>query len=165
MAATLGQAVSAQALSGASARQAPEREVIGLQHQGMVRAVYQITGDEAIAGLNKGLLSLRELWLAYREFGVMPDKLDLRAVIHGPASTALLTDEAWSRVTGKPGPNPNTALLNELATLGVTVELCDVRRVRQGWPKSDIHPAVLLVSGAYTRLIDLQLQGYAYIRF
>src|SRR5690606_16302798 len=102
---------------------------------------------------------------SYVTAGIDPDQLDIRAVYHGPASVHLLTDEAWNRHRDETTGNPNTAILSELAERGVHVELCNTRRISNGWAKSDVHPDVLLVSGAYQRLIDLQIRGYAYIRF
>ena len=91
--------------------------------------------------------------------------LDIRAVFHGDASTHLLTDEAYNRVKGTDTGNPNTKLIAELAKAGVHIELCDSRRREEGWAKSDIHPDVLLAEAAFARIIDLQMRGYAYIRF
>jgi hypothetical protein len=35
----------------------------------------------------------------------------------------------------------------------------------KGWTGEDVLPGVKIVVGAYPRIIDLQLRGYAYIRF
>ena len=48
--------------------------------------------------------------------------------------------------------------------LGIDIELCNTRRLSMKWEKAEIHPDVILVSGAYPRLTDLQLLGYAYIK-
>lgn len=142
-----------------------ERAVIGIEHQGPIRVVYQITSDEMKDGVGAGLFYLKKLHASYLAAGIAPDQLDIRAVYHGPASAHLLTDKAWNRHHNATAGNPNTAILSELAQRGVHVELCNTRRISNGWTKSDIHPDVLLVGGAYQRLIDLQLRGYAYIRF
>lgn len=141
------------------------RPVIGLQYSGPIRVVYQISEDEWKHDVGKGLLYLKNLHKYYMEHGVDAGTLDIRAVFHGDAAAHLLTDEAWNRVHSTDTGNPNTKLISDLAERGVHVELCDTRRQREGWAKSDIHPDVLLAEAAYARLIDLQLQGYAYIRF
>lgn len=146
-------------------RQRNDRPVIGLQHDGAIRVVYQISQDEWKDGVGKGLLYLKNLRGYYKGKGVDPERLDIRGVFHGSASAHLLTDEAWKRVKETDTGNPNTAIISELAKLGIHVELCDSRRQREGWAKTDIHPDVLLAEAAYARIIDLQLQGYAYIRF
>ncbi len=144
---------------------AGERAVIGIEHQGPIRVVYQITSDDMKNGVGAGLFYLKKLHASYIAAGIDPDQLDIRAVYHGPASAHLLTDEAWNRHRNETAGNPNTAILSELAQRNVHVELCNTRRISNGWAKSDVHPDVLLVSGAYQRLIDLQIRGYAYIRF
>lgn len=141
------------------------REVIGLQHEGPIRVVYQISKDEWKDDVGKGLLYLKKLRTYYGKKGIDPKRLDIHAVFHGSASTHLLTDEAYNRVKGVKTGNPNTQLIAELAKQGVHIELCDSRRREEGWKKSDIHSDVDFAEAAYARLIDLQLQGYAYIRF
>ena len=148
---------------GGSARD--ERPVVGLQHDGPVRVVYQMTADEWKDGVGKGLLYLRNLHRGYIDAGVGADNLKIHAVFHGAAAVHLLTDSAWNGWQEDSGGNPNTELIAELTRRGVAVELCDTRRVANGWSKADIHPDVILVGGAYQRIIDLQLRGFAYIRF
>ena len=109
-------------------------------------------------------IELEIVWLIPAD-RINADDLDIRAVVHGDASTHVLTDEAYNRVMDVETGNPNTPILAELKKLGIHVELCDTRRKNEGWSKSDIHPDVLLASAAYARLIDLQHQGYAYIKF
>lgn len=142
-----------------------DRPVIGLQYDGPIRAVYQVSRDEWKDSVSKPLLYLKKLRGFYRKQGIESDQLDIRAVFHGGASTHLLTDEAWNRVKQTDTGNPNTQLLRELAEMGVKIELCNSRRIQEGWSKADIHPDVLLAAAAYARMIDLQHQGYAYIRF
>lgn len=141
------------------------RPVIGLQYEGPIKVVYQCTRDEWKEGVSKPLLYLKKLRGYYEKQGIDPDQLDLRAVFHGDASTHILTDEAWNRVKNTDTGNPNTKLLSELKQMGVHVEFCDSRRQKEGWAKADIHPDVLLAAAAFARVIDLQHQGYAYIRF
>jgi len=142
-----------------------DRPIIGIEHTGPIKVVFQISKGDTKGDVGKGLFYLRKLHEGYLAAGVDPGRLDIRAVYHGDAAEHLLTDEAWNRVRGETTGNPNTALLTELARRGVSVELCNTRRIENGWAKSDIHPDVLLVRGAYQRIIDLQLRGYAYIRF
>lgn len=163
--ATITATSSATAQTPASTKQEQDRPVIGLQYKGPIHVVYQVSEDKWKDGVGKAFLYLKKLRGLYEKQGVDASKLDIRAVLHGDASFHVLTDEAYNRVKGVDTGNPNTQLLTELKQLGVHVELCDTRRQREGWSKSDIHPDVLLARGAYARLIDLQLQGYAYIKF
>lgn len=142
-----------------------DRPVIQLEHKGPIKVVYQVTEDQWKDGVGKAFLYMKNLRGYYAKQGLAGDQLDIRAVVHGSASTHVLTDEAFNRVKGVDTGNPNTKLLSELKRLGVKIELCDVRRQREGWEKSHIHPDVLLAPAAYARIIDLQHQGYAYIKF
>ena len=148
-----------------NARPAEDRPVIELQSKGPFKVVYQVTQDEWKEGVSKAFLYMRQLRGYYEKHGVDANNLDVRAVVHGQASYHVLTDEAYNRFKNVDTGNPNTKLLSELKQLGVHVELCDTRRQQEGWSKSDIHPDVLLASAAYARVIDLQTQGYAYIKF
>ncbi|MCM2370152.1 DsrE family protein [Aporhodopirellula aestuarii] len=142
-----------------------DRPVIQLEHKGPVKVVYQVSEDKWKDGVGKAFLYLKNLRGYYAKQGIEGDQLDIHAVVHGDAATHVLTDEAYNRVKGVDTGNPNTKLLSELKEMGIQVELCDVRRQREGWSKSDIHGDVQLAAAAYARIIDLQLQGYAYIKF
>lgn len=56
-------------------------------------------------------------------------------------------------------------MIKELLAHGVSVELCGVTMKSMGWTEKDVLPGGKIVHDAYTRLIDLQQRGYAYIRF
>ncbi len=154
-------AVAAATATGAGG----DRPVIGLQHEGPIRVVYQISRDEWKDGVGKGLFYLEKLHQSYLDAGVSPARLDVRAVFHGRAADHLLVNETWDAWRDVEGGNPNAELVAELLERGVSLELCDTRREANGWSKDDVLPGVLLVTGAYQRVIDLQQQGYAYIRF
>ncbi|WP_404308729.1 DsrE family protein [Neorhodopirellula lusitana] len=156
---------AAMAQSTANDPQGIERPVIGLQHTGPIKVVYQVSEDKWKDGAGKAFLYLKNLRGFYDKQGISASDLDIRAFVHGDASSHVLTDEAWNRVKGVDTGNPNTKLLSELKKLGVSVELCDTRRQREGWSKSDINADVLFTEAAYARIIDLQHQGYAYIKF
>jgi intracellular sulfur oxidation DsrE/DsrF family protein len=47
----------------------------------------------------------------------------------------------------------------------VQIELCENTMQQKGVKPAELMPGVKLVVGAFPRLIDLQLQGFAYIKF
>lgn len=157
-------AAAAPRLTAAEPAKSDDRPVIDIEHKGPIKVVIQMTTAETKEGVGKGLLALKKLHAAYVAAGVDPKHLEIHAVIHGDGAVHLLTDDAWNRVQKESGGNPSTELIAELAKTGVSVELCDSRRQQNGWAKSDVHPDVLLVKNAYHRIVDLQLQGFAYIR-
>lgn len=140
------------------------RQVVGLKYEGPIKVVYQITSSDMKEGVNKGLFYLKKVHQLYMEAGVDPSRLDIKAVFHDDASPHVLTDESWNKHQKATGGNPNTAIIKELTALGIDIELCNTRRISMKWEKSEIHPDVILVSGAYPRITDLQLLGYAYIK-
>lgn len=160
-----GAATSATAQTPGKTNPAQDRPVIELEYKGPIKVVYQVTADTWKDGVGKAFLYLKNLRGYYEKQGIDASHLDIRAVVHGDASYHVLTDEAYNRFKGVETGNPNSQLLTELKKLGVHIELCNTRRQREGWSKSDIHPDVLLAQAAYARVIDLQMQGYAYIKF
>lgn len=157
--------LTATSLSAQVSTDAPDaRPTLGIQQKQKIKVVFQITSADLKDGLNKDLQALKKTYEGYLRSGVPATEIHLHTVIHGNAADHLLTDEAWRRFGKGSEGNPNTALIEKLLSKGVKVELCDSRRVQNGWEKSDVHPGVTLVGNAYHRLADLQLQGYAYIR-
>lgn len=142
-----------------------ERPVLQAKQHRPVKAVYQITSDEMQNGVNKGLASLKGAYQDYIDLGFTQENLKLKAVFHGKASSHLLTDAAWNKHAGAKGGNPNTALIDELIAREISIELCEVARTRNGWAKEDIHPGVVLVGNAYHRLVELQHEGFGYVKF
>lgn len=142
-----------------------DRPVIGIEHKGPIKVVFEVTAPDMKNGTSKALFYMRKIHGLYLAAGTGADQLDMHAVFHGEAADHLLTDEAWDRERKETHGNPSKALISELAKIGVHVELCNNRRIEKGWAMSDVHPDVQIVKSAFLRIIDLQQRGYAYIRF
>ncbi len=142
-----------------------ERPVIGLKYEDLVKTVYHVTAYEMKDGVSKGLSDLKGTHEGYVKAGVKPADIQMTAVFHSKASPHLLTDDAWDRHHNTTGGNPNTALIEELTRMGVDLELCDLARTGNEWSKSEIHPDVTLVGNAFHRLVELQAQGFLYVKF
>lgn len=143
---------------------ATEPQVIPLQVRENLRIVYQVTDDAAHEGVNKGLFYARKLIDTYRRHGIAPGQVHLHLVYHGNGIAAVVNDAARQRL-GVDSVNPNGAILAELIERGVQVELCENTMQQKGVQPTELLPGVKLVVGAFPRLIDLQLQGFAYIKF
>lgn len=149
------------------AQEAPggdDRPVIRNVQRKDIKVVVQITSGDMADGVSKGLKKLDRMFTAYVKEGIEPEHIHLHAVIHGAAAEHVLSDAAWNHYKKTTGGNPSSALIAKLAGQGVKVELCDSRRQRNGWKKSDVHADVLLAGNAYHRLADLQFQGFVYVR-
>jgi intracellular sulfur oxidation DsrE/DsrF family protein len=57
------------------------------------------------------------------------------------------------------------SIIQRLLDRNISIELCAQTMKSHGWKADDVLPGVIIVIGAYPRIIDLQHQGYAYIRF
>jgi intracellular sulfur oxidation DsrE/DsrF family protein len=143
---------------------ATEPEVIPLHVRENLRIVYQVTDDAQYEGVNKGLFYARKLIDTYQRHGIPPDQVHLHLVYHGTGIADVVNDKARKRL-GTATANPNGQLLAELIERGVQVELCENTMQQKGVKPAELMPGVKLVIGAFPRLIDLQLQGFAYIKF
>lgn len=143
---------------------AAEPEVIPIHVRENLRIVYQVTDDAQHEGVNKGLFYIRKLINTYEKQGIAADQVHLHLVYHGTGIAAVVNDEARKRL-GVEAANPNGDILAELVKRGVQVELCENTMQQKGVKPVELMPGVKLVVGAFPRLIDLQLQGFAYIKF
>jgi intracellular sulfur oxidation DsrE/DsrF family protein len=141
-----------------------ERPMLMVDPHARYRAAYDIHSGETAAGVSKGLYYVRGLVEAYRKQGVAPGQLDLHLVLHGEAAKYLLTDAAYQMaVNDLFAANLNAGITHDLLNLGVKVEICHSTMKSMGWTADDVLPGVTIVHDGYTRLIQLQNKGYAYI--
>ena len=143
---------------------AAEPEVIPIQVRENLRIVYQVTDDAQHEGVNKGLFYARKLINTYQSHGITAEQVHLHLVYHGTGIAAVVNDDARKRL-GSEASNPNGEILAELIKRGVQIELCENTMQQKGVKPTELMPGVRLVVGAFPRLIDLQLKGYAYIKF
>jgi intracellular sulfur oxidation DsrE/DsrF family protein len=141
-------------------------KVIGIEKRSNIKVVYDVKDDVWEAGVGKGLYYLRGLLESYKSLGVKPKNLKISIVLHGDAAYWLLNDQAYRDYKNDPfSYNPNQQIVKELIDHGVSVEICRVSMNAHGFQPDDLLPGVVIVHDAYTRMIDLQQRGYAYIRF
>jgi len=144
---------------------AHQREIIPIDVRKNIRVVYQVQTDEWKKGVGKPLGYLKKLSGVYDESGVPQKERHINAVFHGKAGYWMLNDEAYNRHTNTALGNPNKTIISELVAMGISIELCGQTMKSQGWRFDDVLPEVKIVIGAYPRVIDLQMRGYAYIKF
>jgi intracellular sulfur oxidation DsrE/DsrF family protein len=139
-------------------------EAVGLEVREEIRSVYQIKTDAKKNNLAAGLHYVRKLLDTYNAAGIQDEAANVHAVFHGDAGHFLLKDEVYADEADRPR-NPNKAIVADLIRRGVSIELCAQTMRSNGWEPEDVLPGVTIVLGAYPRVIDLQLRGFAYIRF
>lgn len=130
-----------------------------------IRAVYPIGQDQWEGGVGEGLAFLKQLLKMYDEARIPEDEIHISAIFHSKASYMVLNDEAYRRYTKKEEANPNKDIIQELTRQGVSIEICAISMQKLGLKKEDLLPEVTVVQSTFTRAIDLQMQGYAFIAY
>ena len=77
----------------------------------------------------------------------------------------MVNADARRRLGADKPENPNRDIPAELVRRGVQIELCEDTMRQKNVTAAERMPSVTLVVGAFPRLIDLQLQRFAYIKF
>lgn len=137
-----------------------------LEYKTDLKIVWEVSTDNMEQGIGAGLLYPEMQFNRYLMFGVTQYDHKISIVVHSKAGKFLVNDDVYKKVTKGTDPNPNKDQVAKLISQGISVELCAVTMEMNGWTKDDLLPGVSIIEvGAYPRLIDLQYQGYKYIRF
>lgn len=137
-----------------------------LEYTKDLKIVWEVDTDEMEGGIGAGLKYPEMQFNRYEMFGVTKDDHKVCVIVHGKAGKFLVNDEIYKKVTKGTDPNPNKDQVAKLISQGFSVELCAVTMQVNGWTADDLLPGVTVIEvGAYPRLIDLQYQGYKYIKF
>jgi uncharacterized protein len=130
-----------------------------------IRVVYDIDQNQMEAGVGQGLYYVRGLLESYKKQGIALKELHIVVVVHGSAVSWTLNNKTYEKYMANPfTPNPNEQIIKELIAHGVSVEACNVSLREHHWTAKNVMPGVAVTFDAYTRMIDLQMQGYAYIK-
>ncbi len=93
--------------------------------------------------------------------GVHPPRGDIIIVIHGPATTSILSDAAYQARFHQ--ANPNTRLIEELQKAGVIIHVCSYALAGAKIEKAAVAKDVSIDLAAMVTLATLQLKGWALI--
>jgi uncharacterized protein len=149
-----------------SATATAQRTTFNIHERQNISVVYDVKDDIWEAGIGKALYFLNGLMGAYKSMGVPSDQLHISVIMHGATAYWLLNEAAYQNHKSDPFDyNPNEHVVQELLEKGVSIEICNATMIAKGWTEKDILPGVTIVHDAYSRLIDLQMRKYAYIRF
>ena len=131
-----------------------------------LNSVWEFNTNTIENGLGGGFIYTDKLAQKYQSFGITTKDYKISLVCHLKAGYFLLNDESYKNYTKGTEPKPNKEIVNKLLGEGVSVELCGVTMQNNGWTEKDLLPGVtILAMGAYSRIIDLEKQGYKYIRY
>ena len=139
---------------------------VNINERQNINVVYDVKDDVWEAGVGKALYFLNGLMGSYSSMGIPHDQVHISVIMHGATAYWLLNENAYQiHKNDAFDYNPNEHIVQELLAKGVSVEICNSTMKAKGWTEKDILPGVTIVHDAYSRLIDLQLRKYAYIRF
>jgi intracellular sulfur oxidation DsrE/DsrF family protein len=87
--------------------------------------------------------------------------LRVAVVMHGGATPSALSDAAYKSHFGT--PNPDGALIRQLAAAGVEIFVCGQSLMHAGYRPEETSSEVSVAVAAATALIELQRDGYSYM--
>lgn len=120
-------------------------------------------GADGYKTINPGLNNLARLMNLHGLGGVSKENLEVVAVMHGEATIAALSDEAYeNRFETK---NQNADLLKSLHEAGVTLFICGQSLKARKVDPNELADEVAISLSAITVLTTYQLDGYALISF
>lgn len=101
----------------------------------------------------------------YAQAGVGPGQgMQLTLILHGKATKAALSDEAFHKHEGQ-AKNPNLPLLEQLRKAGVEVYVCGQALAYNHYAIDEVAPAITVANSAVSVNVNKQLEGYAYLPF
>jgi len=140
-------------------------KIIKIKVKHNIRVVYDVDQNNIFAGVGRGLFMVRGLLESYKKLGIPQNQRHIVIVVHGGAVYWLLNNKTYEKYMNNPfNPNPNEHIIKQLIASGVSVDACNVSLRDHHWNAEDVMPGVKVVFDAYTRMIDLQMRGYAYIK-
>jgi len=123
------------------------------------KVVYKITTSEMREGINKGLNSIAHAINMLGCKNILKDDVKIAATIQGPATSLILTDEAYQKKFGK--NNPNTEVIELLSQYGVELFVCSQATAYKKIDVTDINENITEALSGSSVLINYQLNGYA----
>jgi len=99
----------------------------------------------------------------HAQSGVPIAQLHVALVVHNKASKDLITNEAYQNRFGI--DNPNAEMIAQLLDADVDILFCGQSSMSRNFPKNELIPGVQLALSAMTALIQLQNEGYTFIKF
>jgi len=126
------------------------------------KAVFDVSATpEEPDKLNHRLETVARYLNMHARAGLDPDRLDVAVVLHGKATKAALSGEAFQERYGR--ANPDADIIGRLAAVGVRFSVCGQSAAAYGFRPGELSPEVTLSLSALTALVSLQSEGYALI--
>ena len=113
--------------------------------------------------LNTSIETAARFLNMHAQSGIPKEQLKVALVVHNKASKDLITDSAYKTRYGV--ENPNSKMIKQLLDADVDIIFCGQSSVSRDFPKQDLIPRVQMALSAMTALIQLQNEGYTFIKF
>lgn len=131
--------------------------------QSVYKVIFDVTkGIKEPAKPEAGLAHVARAVNVFVSAGVSLKNLKFVAVLHGPATTAVLNDKAYKKKYGV--DNPNIPLIDALRRAGVDVDVCGQALAEKSIAYSEVYKNIRIDLSALSTLIIYGDMGYTYIK-
>jgi len=164
-------ATAGTALAQAPALPLPEygviQDVVGAENRPdpslTYKLVFDITrGAPGFDAKNPGLVGLARYINTLAQHGVGPAQRQIAVVLHGPATSVIMTDAAYAQRTGAKA-NPNTQLIRDLKAAGVDLHVCGQAARGLNITREMAMPEVIRDLAGNVSLINFQVRGHVLV--
>ena len=128
------------------------------------RVIFEITRvPQSVDKVNPGLDRVARFLNVMAASGIMPKEMELAAVIHGPAASAVLKNEIFNDRFKM--DNPNERIIKDLKEAGVKLYVCGQTLADNGFEHQWVNEQIAIALAALVVVPTYQLKGYAYQPF
>jgi intracellular sulfur oxidation DsrE/DsrF family protein len=126
------------------------------------KIIFDITAGDTDTGLNKGVERVARLLNLYGAAGMKASDVTIVMVLHGEATTAIMTEKAYA--AKHPGKK-NTSLpaIQALQKAGVKVLVCGQALGYKQVNRADVAPNIGVAAAALTVIMNKQDEGFSYV--
>lgn len=140
----------------------PDASVQPSKHR-VYKALFDVTsGASDPSKPAGGLVHVARAVNVFASAGVPLKHLHFVAILHGPATAAVLTDEAYKKKFGV--DNPNIPLIAALRKAGVHVDVCGQALADNGFEHDWVNKDVRIDLSALATTVIYGDKGYAYMK-
>lgn len=125
------------------------------------KVVFNVTGSGGNDKVNPSLDRVARAVNVFASAGVPLSHLHFVAVVHGPATPAVLDNEHYKEKFSL--DNPNIKLITELKAAGVKVVVCGQALAHNKFPHEWVNREVEITLAALSDVIILEQQGYVLV--
>ena len=127
------------------------------------KALFDVTsGAKDPSKPEGGLVHVARAVNVFASAGIPLKNLHFVAILHGPATPAILNNEAYKKKYGM--DNPNIPLIDALRKAGVHVDVCGQALADLGFEHSEVYKHVRIDLSALATTVIYGDMGYAYMK-